>query len=93
MKLGESQWAIATAIYSREEKSKTFSKRQLKKLLRAERDSVERQAKKYKSKQEAKSAARFQTGVPKYSFVNGSGEGTIVRSDCVHGRLSDGRVL
>ncbi|KAL3668057.1 hypothetical protein V7S43_006924 [Phytophthora oleae] len=50
---------------------KEMSKRQLKKLRRAERDPAERQAKKHKSKRDAKSAKRFQVEAPKYSFANG----------------------
>ncbi|GMF17350.1 unnamed protein product [Phytophthora fragariaefolia] len=49
-----------------------MSKRQLKKLRRAERDPAERQAKKRKSKRDAKSANRFEAAAPKYSFANGS---------------------
>ncbi|KAE8914285.1 hypothetical protein PF005_g3422 [Phytophthora fragariae] len=48
-----------------------MSKRQLKKLRRAERDPAERKAKKHKSKRDAKSANRFQAEAPKYSFANG----------------------
>ncbi|ETI49603.1 hypothetical protein F441_06605 [Phytophthora nicotianae CJ01A1] len=48
-----------------------MSKRQLKKLRRADRDPAERQAKKRKSKRDAKNAKRFQAEEPKYSFANG----------------------
>ncbi|CAH0479792.1 unnamed protein product [Peronospora belbahrii] len=51
--------------------SKALSKRQLKKLRRIERDPIEHQAKKRKSKRDVKSANRFQTEAPKYSFING----------------------
>ncbi|GMF14977.1 unnamed protein product [Phytophthora lilii] len=51
-----------------------LSKRQLKKLRRAERDPVERQAKKRKSKRDAKSSNRFQAEAPKYSFAKGIAE-------------------
>jgi hypothetical protein len=49
-----------------------LSKRQLKKMRRAERDPAERQAKKRKSKRDAKNANRFVAEAPKYSFANGS---------------------
>ncbi|CAI5732939.1 unnamed protein product [Peronospora destructor] len=46
-------------------------KSQLKKLRRAERDPGKRQAKKQKSKRDAKSINRFQAEAPKYSLANG----------------------
>lgn len=58
---------IVAAVVEGEE----MSKRQLKKLRRAERDPVERQAKKRKAKRDAKSAKRLNAEDPKYSFANG----------------------
>ena len=78
MEIGDTHCAIATAMSAGDGEVKAVSTRQLKKIRRAGRDPVERQAKKRKSKQEAKSAARFRAEVPKYSFVNGSGEGILM---------------
>uniref|UniRef100_A0AAV1UJ64 Pseudouridine synthase RsuA/RluA-like domain-containing protein n=1 Tax=Peronospora matthiolae TaxID=2874970 RepID=A0AAV1UJ64_9STRA len=71
MEIGDTECAIATATSAGDGEVEVVSKRRLKKMRRAERDPVERQAKKRKSKQEAKSAAKFQAEVPTYSFVNG----------------------
>uniref|UniRef100_A0AAV1UHY8 Uncharacterized protein n=1 Tax=Peronospora matthiolae TaxID=2874970 RepID=A0AAV1UHY8_9STRA len=78
MEPSDTQWAVANAIPARDGKGKPSSKRELKEngSCRGVRSSAKPRS--ARSKQEAKSAARFQTRVPKYSFVNGSGEGTIV---------------
>ncbi|KAG7391309.1 hypothetical protein PHYPSEUDO_005258 [Phytophthora pseudosyringae] len=62
---------LVVATESAVKEGEGMSKRQLKKLRRAERDPAERQAKKRKSKRDAKSANRFQAEAPKYSFANG----------------------
>uniref|UniRef100_H3HAX9 Uncharacterized protein n=1 Tax=Phytophthora ramorum TaxID=164328 RepID=H3HAX9_PHYRM len=63
--------AVAVATESAVKEGDGVSKRQLKKMRRAERDPAERQAKKRKSKRDAKSANRFVAKAPKYSFANG----------------------
>ncbi|KAL4175734.1 hypothetical protein KRP22_000695 [Phytophthora ramorum] len=63
--------AVAVATESAVKEGDGVSKRQLKKMRRAERDPAERQAKKRKSKRDAKSANRFVAEAPKYSFANG----------------------
>ena len=79
MELSSTECAVATATKTGDEEGRAVSKRQLKKMRRAQRDPAERQVKKHKSKQEAKSANRFQCATPKYSFANGNGgEGVVV---------------
>ena len=61
---------LVTAVAA--ETVKAVSKRQLKqKMRRAERDPVERLAKKRKAKRDAKNIKRFQAEAPKYSLVHG----------------------
>ncbi|CAI5738723.1 unnamed protein product [Hyaloperonospora brassicae] len=71
MELSGTHCAIALVTNTGDEGGRAVSKRQLKKMRRAQRDPAECQAKKHKSKREAKSANRFQCATPKYSFADG----------------------